>query len=242
LGYIIDKKPVDRLVQDDEGNIFVPTALMNEEMQLIMRLTLDNHISKSDAELFLKVFQNPINEPGEDETDFFGGDNDGMDETDKKAHSEEAKRKAKQALENMGFDTSGWFDNYTYVLGVIDPNGLEREIIVKSAKAGNLYINPDEWVKLNQPNAMLLVYDGKKVQPVSFEELFAKGKRFHISVLAESFTPEGVASFGEVFRYVPGVTFVIESPNFSYANWFDSFGLYQTKDGEAAENEDDFLD
>jgi hypothetical protein len=141
--------------------------------------------------------------------------------------NDEAKRQAATWLRGKGyFVPEPLNSNYYRLIGIRDRNGDPLIVHVRSSRAGNLYIYPNDWEELSQSNALLLVVlPGGRITSLTFEDLMQSKSPILLEFNSQIFTPEGLVAFGKLFQYIPGVNFIIRSNNFSVSDEIKSFGL-----------------
>lgn len=99
------------------------------------------------------------------------------------AENNEAKQLVLQKLENEGFDVSKADSEYSVIHGIAR-NGINYPLVVKSCKnqEHRVWINPDEWQQLFNPNSMLwLHFGGGVIAPVKAYELFTYQDKLTLS-------------------------------------------------------------
>lgn len=236
----------DVILNEDDGTIYFNRESSTESRILLQKLFREESISAEDYLAFVEGHFIPTDEeqPTPTPDDYDGNEymppGEGISADDQMAYSEEAKRIVKARLIDQGFDVSGWKDYHSHVTGVRNPEGELMNIIVKSAKGGKIFISPTNWVELAEPNAMLLVVNHyNDVSNVTFEDLMSGSRIFHVQFSTRSLSGNEIAALGRAFQYVSDIRFIIDSPNFSHADYFDTFGLNETQEGEVHAMDDD---
>lgn len=154
--------------------------------------------------------------------------------------SEDAKDIIFQSLREKGFNVSQSIKiNYTVVDGIISPNGKPIKIVVKSAKAGNIYFNPNEWLALAEPDSQLFVVTrGNVVRNVTLSDLENLNDTFHMRLNTESFATSNLKVFAKFFQYLKGTHFIFESPE-STTDYLQQFGLSERNPSSSELSADD---
>jgi hypothetical protein len=154
--------------------------------------------------------------------------------------SEDAKEIIFQSLREKGFNVSQSIKiNYTVVDGIISPNGKPIKIVVKSAKAGNIYFNPNEWLALAEPDSQLFVVTrGNVVRNVTLSDLENLNDTFHMRLNTESFATSNLKVFAKFFQYLKGTHFIFESPE-STTDYLQQFGLSERNSSSKELSADD---
>lgn len=154
--------------------------------------------------------------------------------------SEDAKEIIFQSLREKGFNVSQSVKiNYTVVDGIISPNGKPIKIVVKSAKAGNIYFNPNEWLALAEPDSQLFVVTrGNVVRNVTLSDLENLNDTFHMRLNTESFATSNLKVFAKFFQYLKGTHFIFESPE-STTDYLQQFGLSERNSSSKELSADD---
>ena len=115
--------------------------------------------------------------------------------------------------------------NYTIVEGVTNPSGNPIKLVVKSAKAGKIYFNPNEWLALTEPDTQLFVVTrGNVVRNVTLSDIESLNDTFHMRLNTQSFAMTNLKVFAKFFQYLPYTHFIFESPE-STTDYLQQFGL-----------------
>lgn len=157
-------------------------------------------------------------------------------ETDaQKSLSSEAKNTVKAKLDTLGYDTENWSEEYSIVHGV-KYEGEEIPIVVKSAKKGAMYINPNDWLVLskNATAQLWVVVSGGKAINVTLQDVEAANQQFFMQFDIPEFQTKGIEAFAELFRYTQHKThFIFDHPSVTAnSEYMQPFGLFQRKEGE----------
>ncbi len=139
---------------------------------------------------------------------------------------EDAKEIIFQTLKEKGFKFSTNLQiNFTIVDGILSPNEKPIKIVVKSAKAGNIYFNPNEWLALADPDSQLFVVTRSNVvRNVTLSDLENLNDTFHMRLNTQSFAMANLKVFAKFFQYLPYTHFIFESPE-STTDYLQQFGL-----------------
>jgi hypothetical protein len=127
--------------------------------------------------------------------------------------NEEARKIVKEELEKEGYEFTKGIGNY----GIID--GVKKDeviypLVVLSAKGGKLFINPNQWLFLCKPNAMLLgIADGREIRSFALKQLLGIGQEFNLRFKVEKLKEENYVQFAEIFHYFSGVNMQIPIDN-----------------------------
>ena len=115
--------------------------------------------------------------------------------------------------------------NYTIVEGITNPLGNPVKLVVKSAKAGKIYFNPNEWIALTEPDTQLFVVTrGNVVRNVTLSDIESLNDIFHMRLNTQSFAMTNLKVFAKFFQYLPYTHFIFESPE-STTDYLQQFGL-----------------
>lgn len=165
---------------------------------------------------------------------------DNLSENSRILISEDAKEIIFQSLKDMGFNVSqGIKINYTVVDGIISPNGKPIKIVVKSAKAGNIYFNPIEWLALAEPDSQLFVVTkGNIVRNVTLSDLENLNVTFHMRLNTGIFSTLNLHTFTKFFQYLKATHFIFEAPE-STTDYLQQFGLSERNSGSKELSVDD---
>jgi hypothetical protein len=140
--------------------------------------------------------------------------------------SEDAKEIIFQELRKNNFNVPDTVQiNYTIVEGVTNPLANPIKLVVKSAKAGKIYFNPNEWIALTEPDTQLFVVTrGNVVRNVTLSDIESLNDTFHMRLNTQSFAMTNLKVFAKFFQYLPYTHFIFESPE-STTDYLQQFGL-----------------
>jgi hypothetical protein len=141
--------------------------------------------------------------------------------------SDEAKEIILQELIEKGFNVPKDIKiRYTIIDGVSNPQGQPVKLVVKSAKAGSIYFNPNEWLALTGADTQLFVVTrGSVVRNVTLNDLTAINDTFHMRFNTEAFAVKtNLKAFAGFFRYLPFTHFIFDAPE-STSDFLQQFGL-----------------
>jgi hypothetical protein len=138
----------------------------------------------------------------------------------------DAKEIILQELKDKNFKVSENLQiNYTIVDDVINPDGNPVKLVIKSAKAGKIYFNPNEWLALTEPNSQLFVVTrGNVVRNVTLSDIESLNDTFHMRLNTQSFAMTNLKVFAKFFQYLPYTHFIFETPE-STTDYLLQFGL-----------------
>ena len=129
--------------------------------------------------------------------------------------------------------------NYTIVDGVINPDGHPVKLVVKSAKAGKIYFNPNEWLALTEADSQLFVVTrGNVVRNITLSDLESLNDTFHMRLNTQSFAMTNLKVFAKFFQYLPYTHFIFESPE-STTDYLQQFGLNERNTSSSELSADD---
>lgn len=129
--------------------------------------------------------------------------------------------------------------NFTIVDGVINPKGNSVKLVVKSAKAGKIYFNPNEWLALTENDSQLFVVTrGNVVRNVTLSDLESLNDIFHMRLNTQSFAMTNLKVFAKFFQYLPYTHFIFESPE-STTDYLQQFGLSERNSSSKELSADD---
>ncbi|MFN4762715.1 sacsin N-terminal ATP-binding-like domain-containing protein [Gillisia sp. Q332] len=140
--------------------------------------------------------------------------------------SEEAKLMIFQSLRNKGFQISNNVNTeYTVTTGIVSPTGKTVKIVIKSARTGKIYFNPNEWLALSEPDSQLFVVTrGDVVRNITLSDIEAVNETFHMRFNTLAFAMTNVKAFANFFQYLPYTHFIFDSPE-STSDYLEQFGL-----------------
>ena len=140
--------------------------------------------------------------------------------------SEDAKEIIFQELRKNSFNVPDTIQiNYTIVEGVTNPLGNPIKLVIKSAKAGKFYFNPNEWIALTETDTQLFVVTrGNVVRNVTLSDIESLNDTFHMRLNTQSFAMTNLKVFAKFFQYLPYTHFIFESPE-STTDYLQQFGL-----------------
>lgn len=129
--------------------------------------------------------------------------------------------------------------NYTIVEGITNPLGNPVKLVVKSAKAGKIYFNPNEWIALTEPDTQLFVVTrGNVVRNVTLSDIESLNDIFHMRLNTQSFAMTNLKVFAKFFQYLPYTHFIFESPE-STTDYLQQFGLSERNPSSSELSADD---
>lgn len=154
--------------------------------------------------------------------------------------SEDAKEIIFQELRANNFNVPETVQiNFTIVEGITNPLGKPIKLVVKSAKAGKIYFNPNEWIALTETDSQLFVVTrGNVVRNVTLSNLESLNDTFHMRLNTQSFAMTNLKVFAKFFQYLPYTHFIFESPE-STTDYLQQFGLSERNSSSKELSADD---
>ena len=129
--------------------------------------------------------------------------------------------------------------NFTIVEGITNPLGKPIKLVVKSAKAGKIYFNPNEWIALTETDSQLFVVTiGNKVSNVTLTNLESLNDTFHMRLNTKSFAMANLKVFAKFFQFLKYTHFIFESPE-STTDYLQQFGLSERNPSSSELSADD---
>ncbi|MBK6824131.1 MAG: hypothetical protein IPG87_14545 [Saprospiraceae bacterium] len=244
-----------RLIDDDEiaenlekaeifDEIFGETGLLPKEIKDKLKALLTNpniaDILKTPTEAILPVSGVLYPVGSEDDIAISLSLIDNSSEKSRISVSEDAKEIIFQTLKEKGFRFSENLKiKYTIVDGILSPNGNPIKIIIKSAKAGKIYFNPNEWLTLTEPDSQLFVVTrGDVVRNVTLSDIESINDTFHMRLNTQSFALANLKEFVKFFQYLPYTHFIFETPE-SSTDYLRQFGLSERNPSSTELSTDD---
>ncbi len=158
------------------------------------------------------------------------------------AHKE-AERVIKEKLESDGYDCSNWildesfdedevFCSVNQKSGILNPDGKEVKLVVKSVKGGYIYLSATDFEFLTSDSKnILMVWDGKKTQSVTANQIFNKDSNVNL-IFDTEYTPKHYyAALSKVFQYIKRTHFAVKNPTYSAYDQTQSFGQDSKTEG-----------
>jgi hypothetical protein len=161
------------------------------------------------------------------------------------AHKE-AVLKSKKALEKAGYDCSKWnldeendspgfWQSYSQVCGCIkNPQKEDIDIVVKSAKGGNIHLSATDLdLLVADKHNILMVWDGTTAHSITNEELFDQNSDINLIFDAKNTPYEYYSALSGFFKYIKGTIFVVKDPKHNvYDTIIKSFDLDKKREGK----------
>lgn len=114
---------------------------------------------------------------------------------------------------------------YTILEGIKNPDGKPIKVVVKSAKAGNIYFTPLEWLTLAEEDSQLFILTaGNIVRNVTINDLQKANLEFHMRFNTEQFVFSNLNKLASLFRNLPYTHFIFTAPD-STTDYLQQFGL-----------------
>ena len=169
---------------------------------------------------------------------------DAIKEDDRISINRDARIAAKDYLLQFDdYDVSDWEpeESGQIVKDVVTYKGQPITVVVTSSRASKLYLHPRVFVELmQQPENLLLNYDGKDIHSLSFDNVFKDNPNVNLIFDADVITDDEFAKLASRYMYTRKTCFVIENPRYSIFDEIQSFGLEKTN--EDIEVDTDFSD
>jgi hypothetical protein len=141
-----------------------------------------------------------------------------------------------------GYDVSEWNPNvgYASVCGKIKKNGEYIDIVVKSAKWGDIFLAANEFELLCQDaKNQLFVYNGYDVKPVTLNSIFEANSLIQLQIDTNHINGKFLGMLAKAFQYVTNTKFVVEDPNHSAHNLLNRLGMNNLNEGFISASFDD---
>lgn len=154
--------------------------------------------------------------------------------SEQKEINQEARYRAKDYLLSHGYDCEEWNPMETNMIHSTMKNGKLISFVVASSRGGLIYLHPHKFAKIMEdPNNLLLVYDGNKVFSLSFEEAFIGNRDVNLIFDVDYINPQRMASIALQMESFRRSNFVIKNPNYSISDELKTFGLNERHNGTA---------
>jgi len=158
---------------------------------------------------------------------------DADDETQKELNRE-ARVRAKAYLLERGYNCQDWDIDQPKKVYETTKNSKAIRFVIASSRGGQIYLHPYKFaVIMENPENLLLVYDGKKIRGLSFEEAFKGNHDVNLVFDVDFVTPEKMAEIANEMQFYPKANFVIENPDYSISDELRTFGLNEKHEGTA---------
>lgn len=148
----------------------------------------------------------------------------------------------KYLLTKQGYDVSEWdpYNSYEAVEGKIKKNGEYIDIVVKSAKWGDIFLAANEFELLCQDaRNQLFVYNGYDVKPVTLNSIFEANSLIQLQIDTKHINEKFLSLLAKAFQYVTNTKFVVEDPNHSAYNLLNRLGMNNLNEGFISASFDD---
>ncbi len=170
---------------------------------------------------------------------------DKISKEDQEKANLEARIAVKKYLEQKvddGYDVREWDPNNSYAVveGKIKKNGEYIDIVVKSAKWGDIFLAANEFELLCKDSKnQLFVYNGYDVKPVTLNSIFEANSLIQLQIDTYQINGEFLKMLAKAFKYVSNTKFVVEDPNYSAHNLLNRLGLDNLNEGFISASFDD---
>lgn len=169
---------------------------------------------------------------------------DGLSREEQIIAHKEAEQVVREKLEADGYDCSNWitdddeeskfkkWKSVNQVPNIIDPDGQCVNLVIKSAKAGYIYLSATDFEFLTSNcNNVLMVWDGKNVHSVTADDIFNKDSNVNL-IFDTEYTPKHYfAALSKVFQYIKRTTFAVKNPSYNPYDTIKSFGMDSKTEG-----------
>jgi len=253
---IIAEKNENDFYYDNENEIFY--ANKNKSIELLLQNAADEKLFEIDIKLLINKGLAKVNELErkvrelEEENrvlksipDKSPKKTNQVPEEDKIRANLEARIAVKNYLlkkEDEGYDVSEWNPNVgnASVCGKIKKNGEYIDIVVKSAKWGDIFLAANEFELLCQDaRNQLFVYNGYDVKPVTLNSIFEANSLIQLQIDTNHINEKFLGLLAKAFQYVTNTKFVVEDPNHSAHNLLNSLGMNNLNEGFISASSDD---
>ena len=153
-----------------------------------------------------------------------------------------AVKKYLQSKASEGYDVSGWepYNSYASVERKVKKNGEYIDIVVKSAKWGNIFLAANEFELLCQDAInQLFVYNGNDVKPVTLNSIFEANSLIQLQIDTSHINKKFLGMLAKAFQYVTNTKFVVEDPSYSANNLLNRLGMDNLNEGFISASFDD---
>lgn len=143
---------------------------------------------------------------------------------------------------NEGYDVSEWDPElgHASVCGKIKKNGEYIDIVVKSAKWGDIFLAANEFELLCQDaKNQLFVYNSYDVKPVTLNSVFEANSLIQLQIDTNHINSKFLGMLAKAFQYVTNTKFVVEDPNHSAHNLLRTLGMNNLNEGFISASFDD---
>ena len=141
-----------------------------------------------------------------------------------------------------GYDVTEWdpYNSYAYVERKVKKNGEYIDIVVKSAKWGDIFLAANEFELLCQDaKNQLFVYNGYDVKPVTLNSIFEANSLIQLQIDTNHINGKFLGMLAKAFQYVTNTKFVVEDPNHSAHNLLNRLGMNNLNEGFISASFDD---
>jgi len=141
-----------------------------------------------------------------------------------------------------GYDVTEWNPNigFASVCGKIKKNGEYIDIVVKSAKWGDIFLAANEFELLCQDSKnQLFVYNGYEVKPVTLNSIFEANSLIQLQIDTNHINGKFLGMLAKAFQYVTNTKFVVEDPNHSAHTLLNKLGMSNLNEGFISTSFDD---
>ena len=126
--------------------------------------------------------------------------------------NEEARKIVMERLKKEGFTFNDGIGHFARMSGVIDPDGKPVKIVVKSALAGTVFIEPNEWADLLTPGAQLWLRTHSGTYPIHIREMIRQQDKIRLTIdTANLDSGMGVSKIATLMQWMKAIHFEFSS-------------------------------
>jgi hypothetical protein len=199
-----DTKKILQKVASDEENDF--------DYKEWVDLFGDSSDREKELENKIQQLERQLKRKSDADIDLGGWSND-VPSQQQKDWNLEAREIVKKELEKKGYDFTQGIGEYGIINGV-KKDGVEYPLVVLSCKGGKLFVNPNQWLQLCEPNALLLgVVQGREIRSFALKQLLGISQEFNLRFKIDKMKDRNYREFAEIFHYFSGVNMQIPIDN-----------------------------
>lgn len=240
------KKTLQKVASDDDNNFSFENlwSLFDENSDKAQ----DTNLKKENENLKLQLARLQKQLAKISDTTMGVAISNDISENDQIEANCEAKEIVREKLEREGFIFTKGIGEYSVIDGVIDRDGKEHPLVVKS------YINQDirlriganEWLQLMKPNSMFWVHFGnRKLGVLKLYDLLRKQDKITISFSTENLDIENrLENFAKLLQYFKDIHFdfnSIKPDDYNIANELDNYNFYERESEKDLSADDENL-
>jgi hypothetical protein len=211
-------------VNEEDSKIYI--YKQSDTQKVLRQVALDDQNNFDDSDLS-EIFEDELNRlrkkveslekqvsTSDDAVDIdLGGWSNDVPSQQQKDWNLEARKIVKEELEKKGYEFTQGIGEYGIIEGV-KKDGVEYPLVVLSCKGGKLFINPNQWLRLCKPKALLLgVGQGREIRSFALKQLLGISQEFNLRFKIDKIKDRNYREFAEIFRYFSGVNMQIPIDN-----------------------------